>query len=200
MEIPPDKKWSPEEIDGGLKLMLSEGRVVFLPSKPDTASMLPTLHPGQRVAVARAGELLERGDLLLFRQTGDRVVHRYLGPATDANGAPCLRTRGDNNPTLDAPLDPAGVIGRVIAIERDGGWVELDSAAARLYGLGAALHDLFWAVAAHAAGKLDTLLGRPDGTLRQRIVNCDRGLLAAAHRLFLRFARRREDPGGPGTA
>jgi len=196
MENPPRSGLSPEEIDGALQLILAEGRVVALFMRRDTASMLPTLQPGEKVAVRRAGDLLERGDLLLFRGGDDRVVHRYLGRATTPQGEPCLRTRGDNNPTLDAPLDPARVLGRVVAVERDGEWWDLDSPAARLYGLGAALHDLFWAVAVHAAGRLDALRGRAGGGLRERIADWDRRLLSAAHRLFGHLARRRSAPEG----
>jgi hypothetical protein len=199
MEIPPDNGpsragLSPEAIDEALRQILAEGRLVLLPMKRDTASMVPTLHPGQRVAVERAGETRKRGELLLFRGGGERVVHRYLGPASTERGAPCLRTRGDANPMLDAPLDPEDVLGRVVACERDGVWWDFGGAAGELYGLGAALHDLFWAVAAHAAGKLDSLIRRPGGVVRPWIVAWDRRLLGLAHRVFLQFARRREVP------
>ena len=208
MEFPPNKEpsrngLSSEAIDEALREILAEGRIIPLPMRDDAESMRPTLQPGQMFELQKAGSRPRRGDLLLFRGTDDRVVHRYLGPARKMDGAPRLRMRGDNNPTLDPPLDPALVLGRVIAIERDGEWLDLDSAGARLYGLCAALHDLFWAVAARAAGKLGALIGRREGAPSRLIVACDRGLLGAAHWLYLRFARRREgageSSGGAGT-
>jgi hypothetical protein len=202
MEFPPSEepsrnRLSAQAIDEALKGILAEGHVIPLPMRDDAESMRPTLQPGQMFEVRQAGKRPRRGDLLLFRGADDRVVHRYLGPARKRDGAPRLRMRGDANPMLDPPLDPVRVLGRVIAIERDGEWLDLDSASARLYGLGAALHDLFWAVAARAGGKFDKLIGQPDGTLRRLIVASDRGLLAAAHWLYLRFARRREGGGEP---
>jgi len=191
----PPKGLSPDEIDAALRRIAGPGRVAILPVTGD--SMLPTLLPGQQVAVELAAERPERGDLLLFRQAGYHVVHRYLGPATARDGTPCLRTRGDHVPALDPPLDPARVLGRVVALERDGAWWDLESATARLYGLGAALHDLFWAAAAVLAGRTDALLGRSDRLLRECVVAWDRRLLGLAHRLFLRLGSRRRAPGGP---
>ena len=183
---------SRDVLHAGLDLIAGPGRIAVLAMTGE--SMLPMLRGGQRVAVELALERPERGDLLLFRQADYYVVHRYLGPASGADGQPCLRTRGDHMPRLDSPLDPGRVLGRVVAIEEQDGWLDLDRGAARLYGLAVALHDLFWSVAVLVGGKLETLLGRPRGTYRDRVVAWDRGLLARAHRIFLRLSGRRPGP------
>jgi len=194
----PHKELSPGEIDAALKLMAAPGRVAVLPVNGD--SMVPTLRHGDQVAVELAAERPERGDLLLFRQAAYHVVHRYLGPATGADGRPCLRTRGDHVSALDPALDPVLVLGRVVAAEREGVWRDLDNATARVYGLGVALHDLFWAAAAVLAGRLDARRGADQGSFRERVVAWDRRFLALAHRLFLRLGRRRTAPSGPSLA
>lgn len=189
MESPPPKELPRAVLDAAVDLIAGPGRIALLPMTGE--SMLPTLRPGQRVAVELVVEGPERGDLLLFRQVDYHVVHRYLGPTTSGDGVPCFRTRGDHVPALDAPLDPARVLGRVIAVEREGEWWDLDGAAARLYALGAALHDLFWAAAALAAGRLEARWGAREGLLRERVVAWDRRLLGLAHRLFLRLGSRK---------
>lgn len=192
MKSPQTNGLSGDVLDAAVHLIAGPGRVAILPMTGE--SMLPTLRAGQRVAVELALERPERGDLLLFRQVDYYVVHRYLGPASGADGKPCLRTRGDHMPRLDSPLDPERVLGRVVAIEEEGGWLDLDSGGARLYGLAVALHDLVWSVAVLVGGKLETVLGRPRGSLRERVAGWDRALLARAHRIFLRLARRRPRP------
>jgi hypothetical protein len=151
--------------------------------------MLPTLRAGQRVAVDLAPVALERGDLLLFRQVDYLVVHRLLGPASREDGTPQLRTRGDGLAGLDPPVDRRRVRGKVVAIEDDGQWWILEGAGSRVWSLAVALHDLAWAAAGTAAGRIDKLLGAV--RLRSWTASADRVLLALAHRLFFRILHRR---------
>src|SRR5262245_48047142 len=109
-------------------------------------SMVPILAPGQRLRVEFAPARLSRGDILLFRQGEALLVHRLLGRARPAAGSVRLRTRGDGAAVLDPPLDPALVLGRVVAIEEGGVWRSLRTRRARLYAVAPAWHDLFWAV------------------------------------------------------
>ncbi len=164
-------------------------------------SMLPMLRPGQRLAVEFSPARLGAGDLLLFRQGAELVVHRLLGRGGGARGPSYYRTRGDGVPRLDPPVDPANVVGRVTAVEQPAGWRDVRGRPARLYGRCLAWHDRFWSLVQHGASRLDPALERIHWRLRlrPRVAALDRGLLYAAHRLlFAAFHRRIPEP--PGLA
>lgn len=188
----------PRMLDAAVELIGRTGHLGTLPMEGE--SMLPILRPGQRVAVEFSLERLDRGDLLLYRQQDYLVVHRLLGTACFPDGRPCLRTRGDNMPGLDPPLDRARVLGRVVAIENDDGWRDLRGAGAKLYALALALHDLAWAVAAVAGSRADGALRRlgVSGGVRRRIEYLDRRLQRWAHSLlFERLHPLCAEPGVP---
>jgi len=191
-----------DQLDAAVELIGRSGRPVVLSMTGE--SMLPTLHPGQRIAVELRSRPAERGDLLLFRQLDYLVVHRMLGPARLADGSPGLRTRGDGKPGLDPPLDGKRVRGRAVALEARGAWWDLDAPGARLYALAVALHDLFWSAAIHCASRGDDLLedARLAGPLRGWASRADRWLLQQAHRRLFFPAHRRlkrplDDPAHP---
>jgi hypothetical protein len=142
---------------------------------------------------------LERGDLLLFKQADYYAVHRLLAWTATPEGKPYLRTRGDGHPFFDPPVEHERVEGRAIAIEADGYWWNLSGAGARLYALGAVVHDLCWALAATGAKKVDTgLRGLGIGSSIQAMVGrIDRALLGIAHKmLFKRLHKRSQSPPG----
>jgi hypothetical protein len=155
-------------------------------------SMLPTLEPGRILVVDFTPARLRMGDVLLFRQGGILVVHRFLGHVTSRSAGPCLRTRGDGRPDLDPPLRDEDVLGRVIAVERGGRLRSLDGVTARAYALGLAMHDHFWAAAAYFAGRIDhraTKLGLP-GLLRPLATWIDRTALRVKDRLLFAACHR----------
>ena len=157
------------------------------------SSMMPTLREGQRVAVRLEARDLDRGDLLLFRQVDYLVVHRLLGTAHFPDGRPCLRTRGDGRPALDPPVDRGQVRGKVVAIEGDGYWWDLQGGGAKAYGLGLAMHDFFWAAAAVLAGKAERVLQRLGITWPARawIARLDSALLTLTHQLLFKHMHSR---------
>jgi hypothetical protein len=167
------------------------------------SSMLPSLRPGQRLAVEFACGEPRRGDLLLFRQADYLAVHRLLGPARPTTeGERRLRTRGDGQLGLDPPLDPARVLGRVTAVGDDGAWWSLDGFRARVYARCLARHDLFWAGLGVLARTMDRGLGRSraDGPLSFLTGRLDRGLLGVAHALMFRICHLRIPPPEVSTA
>ncbi len=84
-------------------------------------SMAPLVERGDLVLVQRVTPAdLRRGDLLLVEQGGDFLVHRLV--ANDTHG---VRTKGDKSSYADLPLPPQDVLGRVVAVERDGRRIEL---------------------------------------------------------------------------
>lgn len=172
------------QLDAAMGLMGRRGGGAVLPMRGE--SMLPMLREGQLVAVDLSPFEPELGDLLLFRQQDYLVVHRFLGPASQEDGSPAFRTRGDGLPGLDPSVERARVRGRVRAIEDRGLWWSLEGGGARAWALAVALHDLCWAGAAVMAGRADGRLRRVGlrSAVRPWVVRTDRALLGLAHRLL----------------
>ncbi len=142
-------------------------------------SMSPTLASGSVIRVDFRQRSPRFGDLLVFRQADYLAVHRYLGTARLADGAICLRTRGDGILALDPPVEPSRVAGRVVALERNGVWRSLLPRRARVYAWLVAFHDLAFAAIGVLSGRADRRLGR--AVLHPRVEWLDRGLLRLAH-------------------
>jgi len=146
-------------------------------------SMLPTLRPGQLLAVDFAPQRLAVGDMLVFRQVDMLLVHRLLGSARPLEGHRRLRTRGDGVLNLDPPVELDRVVGRVVAIENDGCWRSVRQRPARIYARLLALHDFFWSGLASLFRPVDRLLLRFGVPLRFRrmILVIDRFTLRRIH-------------------
>lgn len=170
--------------DEAVDLLAAAGGIAVITISDDGESMLPTLRPGQRVAVDFSAREPERGDLVLFRQQDYHVVHRILGIASTPAGGGYLRARGDHRPGLDPPVAPASVRGTVVAVERASGvWWEMGGGGARLYAIAVALHGSFWAGLAVLGGKISP-------RLRDLVSRCDQAMLGAAHRTFFSLCHR----------
>ena len=75
--------------------------------------MRPVLEPGREVTVAGSARYLP-GDVVAFDSgAGSLVVHRVIGYRW-RQGRLVLQTRADASGTLDSPVDPQRVIGRVV--------------------------------------------------------------------------------------
>ncbi|HKQ62516.1 MAG TPA: S24/S26 family peptidase, partial [Candidatus Polarisedimenticolaceae bacterium] len=127
MSAPPGR--GVELLDAAVELLGRAGRRGTV--RVQGQSMTPTLASGQTLGVEFAPEALRRGDLLLFRQQDYLVVHRLLGPASFPDGRRCWRTRGDGMLALDPPVDPARVVGRVVAVQLGEEWRSLEGRWAR---------------------------------------------------------------------
>jgi hypothetical protein len=148
--------------------------------------MEPTLPHGSEIVVDFRARAFRRGDLVVFRQGREVVVHRYLGRARFPDGRPCLRTRGDGLLYLDPPLAPEHVLGMVVLVRRAGLWRDLGGRGPRLYARLLAGHDYFWA----ACGVLAERLQRGRHSAWRLARRLDRALLRRADAaLFARLHR-----------
>jgi signal peptidase I len=84
-------------------------------------SMRPLLQPGD-VAVVRTVDPkgLQPGDVIVVQRGEEWITHRLV--AVDRQG---WHTHGDNTRSLDATARADQIVGRVIAIERDGQMIDL---------------------------------------------------------------------------
>jgi hypothetical protein len=83
-------------------------------------SMFPSIRSGDVLSVARClpGEL-ELGDVILARDGNRLFAHRVTSTHAAGDGA-WIATRGDSHWRRDPLLRAADVLGRVIAVTRDG--------------------------------------------------------------------------------
>jgi signal peptidase I len=85
--------------------------------------MEPLLHPGDVVVVEPVQpNKLYRGDVIVVQRRGELITHRLVGMDHDG-----WRTKGDHDPYFDAPVPAQAILGRVIAIERNGTRVDLQT-------------------------------------------------------------------------
>lgn len=86
-------------------------------------SMWPFLRPGDEIEVEFGSERIRPGALIVFRESNITIVHRlrFIG----AKGM--LITRGDNRLVCDAPVSFDEVLGVVVARQRFGRSLVLDT-------------------------------------------------------------------------
>jgi hypothetical protein len=112
--------------------LAAEGRAAELPVRG--ISMHPWLREGDRVrVVAAAAPDVRVGDIVVRVQGTGPVVHRFVGWWRTRHGWRML-TKGDGAPRFDPPLAPAELVGRAVALLRDGQVRRLDGAGIRLRG------------------------------------------------------------------
>jgi hypothetical protein len=175
-------------VDAAVNLLASDGRLGVLRVLGE--SMIPTLPAGSVVCVDFAPEEPRRGDLLVFRQAGYLAVHRLIGRVRLKDGRSSFRTRGDGLLAFDPPVERGCVLGRAVAIRRDGTWRDLSTGRARAYAALLALHGLGWVgagiVAERTADRVLRVL-RLRARTRRAVARVDAGLLAVIDRLLFRL-------------
>lgn len=82
-------------------------------------TMFPVLQPGDRLLIALDSVELQPGDIAVYRRGGVLVTHRLLCAGRRLDG-PCWLIQGDNANKADVPVGDDEIIGRVVAVERDG--------------------------------------------------------------------------------
>ena len=83
-------------------------------------SMLPSLWPGDVLTIQATGlDQVAPADIVLSWRDGEFSMHRVLRRA-QVNGETCLVTRGDSMQQEDLPVVSSELLGKLVAIERDG--------------------------------------------------------------------------------
>lgn len=104
--------------------------------RPRGFCMVPAIRDGERVLVAPvSSRALRIGDIVQYASPDGLRVHRLLGRRRDPSGETRLVLGGDNS---EEPLEvarPADLLGRVVAVEREGRVTRLDSWWKRRVGL-----------------------------------------------------------------
>ncbi|MFQ5610872.1 MAG: S24/S26 family peptidase [Anaerolineae bacterium] len=118
-------------LEATLEVWLRSGERHLIPVSG--GSMLPLIQEGDKVLVAHGRAGARRGDVVVFRRQGKLIAHRLLRIVDSASG-PIFITKGDNAPGLDPPAGAGQVLGRVLAVERNGRAIRLDRPAWRVLG------------------------------------------------------------------
>ena len=97
-------------------------------------SMCPLIHPGDILQVQPVTpQELRKGDIVLFLgPQGSYVTHRLIRKVKANGRLVVLITQGDNTEAQDIPIQAQEVVGKVVAIEREGRWLRLDRGMGRL--------------------------------------------------------------------
>lgn len=97
-------------------------------------SMAPSIRDGEWVRVEHAApQDLRAGDIVLYRSLSNTAVaHRIVRIEEERAGNIQMITQGDSCRFADAPIPASRVIGRVMAVERQGQFVSLDTQAMSL--------------------------------------------------------------------
>lgn len=100
-------------VAGGFALLHTQGGKLF---SVQSGSMVPDLNKGDLVAVTRVPDgQLAVGDVITYmnpKNVRETITHRVVELPNATNSGRIL-TKGDANPTVDAPILPSAVIGRV---------------------------------------------------------------------------------------
>jgi len=108
-----------------LEALLSGGLSVRF--RAPGCSMYPTIRNGDAITVVPLGRSPIRvGEVVLYRKGPAAIAHRVIRVQSIAGRAAGLVLRGDAAQSSDGPIEPAQVLGRISAIERDGRTVHLD--------------------------------------------------------------------------
>lgn len=108
-----------------LEELLREGHPVRF-SAPGW-SMYPTIRHSEIITVAPlGGSPVRAGDVVLYRRGRAAIAHRVIRVRSAAGRSVGFVLRGDAAHCSDRPVEPAQVLGRVLAVERDGRTVRLD--------------------------------------------------------------------------
>ncbi len=117
--------------------VLGRGRILRFKAKG--GSMSPFIRNGDVVEVVPLKGKINLGDIILYHSSyGNPVVHRVIRRNRES-----IITKGDSVPGSDQPIFLKQVLGRVVAIERNGWCIRLDKPAGKLLNIILALISPF---------------------------------------------------------
>ncbi len=110
-----------------LEALLDLGGTALMPVRG--GSMHPTLRDGDRVMVAPFLGLPEPGQIVLARFAGNLIAHRLVSIQIQS-GRRVYRLQGEHEPGYDAVALREDILGRVVAVLRQGRRIDIDDSAA----------------------------------------------------------------------
>jgi signal peptidase I len=96
-------------------------------------SMLPLIRERDRILTVHGYNNIRSGDVIAFQQAEKNLVHRVLY-VSGSKSSPVFVTKGDNSLYIDPLLNLDQVFGKVLAIEREGQYMSLETTSWKLWG------------------------------------------------------------------
>jgi signal peptidase len=102
------------------------GLFPFQPSVIVSGSMRPGIDIGDIVIVAKVpSEVIKVGDIIQYRRTATmNIMHRVI-KIENTGGSKTFITKGDANDSIDEPVNPQNVVGKVVFTVPEIGWVSI---------------------------------------------------------------------------
>src|SRR5215469_18955635 len=102
--------------------LLSRGcRVRF---RAEGASMRPTIRGGETITIEPVSEI-KMGDIAFYRADRGLIAHRVVGVRNGNGKAPVFLTRGEDAGSTEEAVEEQRVLGKVVAVERNGHSIDL---------------------------------------------------------------------------
>lgn len=98
----------------------------FLVSEANGNSMLPLLHDGDKVVIAKVFDI-KKYDVVLFKKESHYILHRVINIVNNK-----LIIRGDNNVATEV-IEKKDVIGKLVGYYNKNGYVEINDKLNRKY-------------------------------------------------------------------
>ena len=109
--------------------LLSQGTTVRF--RPSGRSMYPSIREGELITVEPVVPSdVQLGDIVLYRSERGLIAHRVVSSSGDAR---VFGVRGDASLSCDEPVEAHRILGRVVAVQRNGRSIALDSRGAKLW-------------------------------------------------------------------
>ena len=106
--------------------VLSRGRILRF--RAEGGSMSPFIRNGDVVEVVRLKGKINFGDIILYHSSyGNPIIHRVI-----QRGKESIITKGDSVPNPDQSILSKQVLGRVVAVEKNGWFIRLDKPVGKL--------------------------------------------------------------------
>ena len=117
--------------------ILGRGRILRFKAKG--GSMSPFIRNGDVVEVVPSKGKINLGDVVFYCSSyGNLIIHRVI-----QRGKESIITKGDSVPSSDQPIFSKQVLGRVVAVEKNGWCIRLDRPMVRLLNILLALISPF---------------------------------------------------------
>src|SRR5262252_2147971 len=109
--------------------LLSRGYQVRF--RAEGASMRPTIRGGEAITVEPVSEV-KIGDIALYRAERGLIAHRVVGIRKGNGTAPVCFARGEAGGSTEEAVQEQQVLGRVVAVERNGRSIDLRGRLAKI--------------------------------------------------------------------
>jgi signal peptidase I len=119
--------WTTIALIGVVTVWSTTGLLGFTPTIIASGSMTPTLNPGDiAIVIATPAKTIKIGDIIQYRTANAEapIIHRVIDKY-ESGGTLWFITQGDANNAPDDPINERQVMGKVITVIPQLGWISI---------------------------------------------------------------------------